>query len=367
MNLLSLNIRGIGGSNKSSWVKKMISEHGVSFLSLQESKSSSVSRYDIAKLWGNNDFGLDFVESVGQSGGLICVWDEKLFRQTGGSRNMNYLYIRGSLVGCSSPVNVLNVYAPQGVSAKKILWEELKLVIDSFEGLCVISGDFNAVRFREEKRNCSFKQNCDNNFNDFIFDSGLIEYNMRGRVFTFYSDNRNKLSKLDRFLVNSEFFNSWPTTCCRVLPRLWSDHNPIFLVCQSKNFGPRPFRNFNSWFGKNVFDEVVTKAVSEFNSVEISPDLVFIKKLSFIRDRLREWKEIMTGKEGEEVATAKEDNEKLEEILESRDFSEEEHWIFDENKKIIHEAEEALTMDLRQRSRIRWAKDGDETLSFFTL
>ncbi|XP_022008133.1 uncharacterized protein LOC110907459 [Helianthus annuus] len=252
----------------------MVSDCGISFLSLQELKATNVSHRDFAKFWGNKNFGLDYVDSVGQSGGLICAWDDKVFCQSGGSKNRYYLHVRGSLLGCASPVNVLNVYAPQGLSAKKSLWEELKMVIDSFDGLWVISGDFNVVRFREEKRNCAFKQNCANNFNDFIFESGLIEYNMRGRMFTFRSDNGNKLSKLDRFLVNSEFFSAWPAASCRVLPR----------------------------------------------------------------DRLKEWKEIMIKKEGEEVMAAKEENEKLEDVLDSRDFSEEEEWIFHENKKIICEA-----------------------------
>ncbi|XP_021996006.1 uncharacterized protein LOC110893196 [Helianthus annuus] len=364
MNILSLNIRGIGGSSKSGWVKDMVSEHGISFLSFQESKSVGVSGSEITKFWGKSNFGMDFVKFVGLSGGLICVWDNKIFHQIGGSKNRHFLHIKGTLVGCDSPVNVLNVYAPQGIPAKKNLWEELKVIIDSNDGLWVISGDFNTVWFREERRNCAFKQVCANNFNDFIFNTGLIEYNIRGRAFTFCSDNGNKLSKLDRFFANSDFFNSWPAACCRVLPRLWSDHNPILLVCQTTNFGLCPFRVFNSWFGKQGFEEVVSKAASEFLTLEALPDVRFIKKLQFIRDQLKVWKKDIARKEREEVETAMEENEVLETLLDSRDFSEEEEWVFSENKRIIREAEEAKVMDLRQRSRVKWAKEGDENSKF---
>ncbi|KAJ0806196.1 putative Endonuclease/exonuclease/phosphatase superfamily [Helianthus annuus] len=195
--------------------------------------------------------------------------------------------------------------------------------------------------------------------------SGLIEYNMSGQKFTYCSDFGNKLSKLDRFLVNPDFFNAWPTACCRVLPRLWSDHNPILLKCQALNFGPRPFRVFNSWFGKQGFDEVVKKAVSDFIPSDIHPDVSFIKKLSFIRDRLRTWKVDMKRKEGEEVEAAKSEIDVLEASLDTSDFTEEEEWIYYENKKIIREAEESKVMDLRQRSRIKWAKEGDENSKFF--
>ncbi|XP_021975081.1 uncharacterized protein LOC110870189 [Helianthus annuus] len=291
---------------------------------LQDSKASNVSRSDVVSFWGKNSFGWDYVDSVGLSGGLISIWDDSLFCQIGGSKSRQFLHVKGSVKGCATPVNFLNVYAPQGVPAKKVLWDELKIIIESNDGFWVIAGDFNAVRFREEKRNCSFKQSCANNFNEFIFETGLIEYNMSNRRFTFCSENGSKLSKLDRFLVNSDFFNAWPAACCRVLPRRWSDHNPIILSCIPKNFGPRPFRIFNSWFGKSGFADTVLKANQEFASDVVSPDLFFLSKLRFIRDRIRGWKDDMVRKEGEDLETAKSEYEALEAILDSREFSEEE-------------------------------------------
>ncbi|KAJ0878597.1 putative RNA-directed DNA polymerase [Helianthus annuus] len=343
----------------------MVFTHGISFLSLQESKCSSLSRSELALMWGKKDFGLDFVDSVGLSGGLICIWDDKLFRQTGGSKDRHFLHVRGTLVGCGDVVNVLIVYAPQGASAKQALWGVLKNIIDLNDGLWVVAGDFNAVRFREERRNCAFKQTCANHFNEFIFDTGLIEYSMSGRKFTFFSDNGNKCSKLDRFLVNSEFFNSWPAASCRVLSRLWSDHNPIILVCRASNFGPRPFRFFNSWIEKTGFEDVVINAISEFDRGDVNPDVTLIRKLCFIRDRLRTWKEDLVRREGEELEGAVNELESLEELLDHRDLSEEEEWMYYENKKIICEAERSKVLDLKQKSRIRWAKDGDENSKFF--
>ncbi|XP_022015351.1 uncharacterized protein LOC110915009 [Helianthus annuus] len=292
MNFLSLNIRGIRGSNKSGWVKSMVSTHGISFLSLQESKCSSISRSDLAFLWVKKDFGMDFVESVGLSRGLICICDDKLFRQTGGSKDRHYLHVRGSLLGCGEVVNILNVYAPQGVSAKQSLWGELKSIIDLNDGLWVVAGDFNAVRFREERRNCAFKQTCANQFNEFIYDSGLLEYSMSDKKYTFFADNGNKCSKLDRFLVNSEFFNLWPAASCRP-----------------------------------VFEEVVFKAVSEFDLGDVNPDITFVRKLSFIRDQLRSWKDELLRREGEELEIAMNELESLDTLLDQRDFTEEEEWM----------------------------------------
>ncbi|KAJ0599248.1 putative RNA-directed DNA polymerase [Helianthus annuus] len=365
MNFLSVNIRGLGGSCKSGWVKDLRRVYGINFVAIQESKQSSVSVLELKKFWGSGSFGLEVVDAVGLSGGLICLWDDQVFKVVSSTKNRNFIHIKGELVGSGVILNVLNVYAHQGVSAKSILWNSLVDIISGNSGQWVLGGDFNAVRFREERRNCSFKPTCANNFNSFIYNAGLREYHLRGRAFTWQSENGKKLSKLDRFLVNSEFFDSWPEARCQALPRSWSDHCPIILIAKSVNFGARPFRVFNSWMEKEGFDKVVEDACSSFSLSGCTPDVFFIKKLGFIRSKVREWRDNMLKKEGEEVSLAQEEVDSLEKILDRRELSEIEEWVLAENKKIITDAEIAKVSDLRQRSRVRWAKDGDENSKFF--
>ncbi|XP_035836083.1 uncharacterized protein LOC110888901 [Helianthus annuus] len=332
---------------------------------LQESKRSNVSRADLLKFWGSGNFGFESVCASGLSGGLVCVWDDSLFSLEGSNKNKNFLHIRGKISGCNSVVNFLNVYAPQGIPAKKEVWDLLGVLIDSYDGFWVIGGDFNAVRFREEKRNCSFKPSCASNFNAFIFEAGLVEFEMRGRRFTWHSENRQKMSKLDRFLVNSVFFNKWPEAHVQVLPNLWSDHCPIILSTKSVNFGARPFRIFNSWLGKERFKEVVVEACNSFSVPECNPDVRLVKKLALVRSRIKEWRDSMLIKDKELILQAEQEVEELEVLLETRDLSEDEDWALAENKKIIAEAELAKVMDLKQRSRVRWAKEGDKNSKFF--
>ncbi|KAJ0599842.1 putative RNA recognition motif domain, nucleotide-binding alpha-beta plait domain superfamily [Helianthus annuus] len=108
-----------GGAGKSDWVKGLVSRYGVKFLALQESKKDVVSSGVVAGYWVNSDFELDYVASVGQSGGLICLWDKAFFKQSGGTKDRNFLHIKGSIVGSGEVLNFVNVYAPQSVSAKK--------------------------------------------------------------------------------------------------------------------------------------------------------------------------------------------------------------------------------------------------------
>ncbi|KAJ0588202.1 putative Endonuclease/exonuclease/phosphatase superfamily [Helianthus annuus] len=69
--------------------------------------------------------------------------------------------------------------------------------MDGFEGMWVIAGDFNVVRYKEERMNSSFKNSCARIFNEFIHDAGLMEYDLKGRKFTCVRDNGRKLSKID--------------------------------------------------------------------------------------------------------------------------------------------------------------------------
>ncbi|KAJ0754284.1 putative RNA-directed DNA polymerase [Helianthus annuus] len=354
-----------GGLDKQRWVKNLKGKHGISFIALQESKKSSVKEADIMGFWGNKRFGFDSVDSVGLSGGLVCIWDPSVFRLSSSVKNRNYLLIRGTLKGCGSALNFINVYAPQSVVAKKMVWDEIYQLISDSDGFWVITGDFNAVRSREEKKNCGFKSLCASNFNSFIFDAGLLEYNMTGRKFTYSSPDGRKQSKLDRFLVNSDFFAKWPDASVVVVPTVLSDHSPIILKTVLCNFGPKPFRIFDSWFDKPGFHNTVVSALGKDFGDLGSPDVNLMKKLSVLRADLKVWRDEMLKKSSEEVMLAQSELESIQAASEVRELSEDEEWILLESKKIIKEDEERKTSDFRQRSRIKWSKEGDENSSFF--
>ncbi|KAF5773617.1 putative RNA-directed DNA polymerase [Helianthus annuus] len=327
--------------------------------------STVVTAEDVMGFWGSKNFEFDFVGSVGLSGGLVCVWDSSVFRVMNVIKNRNYMCLCGNLVGRGENLNIVNVYAPQSVLAKQILWNELSQVISNSDGLWMATGDFNAVRYREEKRNCGFKQTCANNFNSFVFESGLIEYSMSGWKFTYESSNGKKLSKLDRFLVNMGFFNVWPDAKVEAVPTFLSDHRPIILKTSLVNFGPRPFRLFDSWFDRPGFQETVVSALGKDPGCVGPPDVRLVRRLGILRADLKIWRDEMLKKESESVSLAQSDLEHIQSVMEVRDLSEEEEWTLLECKKVLKEEEERKSSDMRQRSRIKWAKDGDENSRYF--
>lgn len=63
-----------------------------------------------------------------------------------------------------------------------------------------------------------------------------------------------KLSKLDRFLVCSNYLTSFPLIVVTAHPHELSDHSPITLLFAVFDFGPIPFKLFNSWLLREGFD-----------------------------------------------------------------------------------------------------------------
>ncbi|MFS7991078.1 putative RNA-directed DNA polymerase [Helianthus anomalus] len=356
--------KGLGGEEKARWVKGLKVKFGISFMAFQETKCSASDDKVIARFWGSKEFGVEWVDSRGLSGGLVSVWDKKMFDFCSSSKDRNFLIVNGKIKGSGLQINIANIYAPQDIRDKKILWDHLLGLIDASSGLWIFLGDFNAVRTPEERLNTRFNSSCAGNFNSFIYDARLMEYVMKDRKYTRWSDNGRKGSKIDRFLVCPGFFGLWPNACFRALPRLFSDHCPIILVTKESNFGPKPFRVFNSWIGREGFDSTVREAAQSF--VGPGPaDLYLLKKFEWIRSRVKEWRDVMIKKEGELEANARIEIEELEKLMEVRDLEEEEEWALAENLACIKEVEENKTKDLNQRSRVRWAKEGDENSNFF--
>ena len=98
MNFMSLNIRGMHDSHKVDWLKNLKKDHKFSFCGLQESRLSSTSP-EICNWWGTTDVSYDFVNSIGQSGGIISFWDTSVFQAITVIKNRHFLAVVGNWHG----------------------------------------------------------------------------------------------------------------------------------------------------------------------------------------------------------------------------------------------------------------------------
>ncbi|GJV83734.1 hypothetical protein Tco_1523632 [Tanacetum coccineum] len=160
----------------------------------------------VKRVGGNSVFDYVYSEAVGNSGGILCVWDTNSF--------------------CKNSVTVSDYFViTRGFEVDKRI-----------RGLFIIMGDFNEVRVKSDRFGTHFNPHGAHRFNSFILDSGLVEVNL--------VEARTLKLLIGGFL---------------------SVHRLFFLKENVTIYGPTPFRFFHHWLemdGFNTFIRIWNKSNS---------------------------------------------------------------------------------------------------------
>lgn len=125
MNCISINVRGIGADYKVEWVRRLKTQHRASFVGIQETQLVNVNDRDVAGCWGSIDFSYSAIQSQGRSGGLVSIWDSRIFKVSEIIKSRYLLATIGRWEGIQGDTILVNVYGPHSSIEKKKLWEEL--------------------------------------------------------------------------------------------------------------------------------------------------------------------------------------------------------------------------------------------------
>ncbi|GKE90716.1 RNA-directed DNA polymerase, eukaryota, partial [Tanacetum coccineum] len=101
--------------------------------------------FNVKMCWGNLGFDYVHSDSVGNSGGILCVWDPYSFRKTSSTVSDYFVIIRGVWLKTSNNLLIVSLYASHDMKEKHMLWDYVTHVIHSWNGEVVIIGDFNEV------------------------------------------------------------------------------------------------------------------------------------------------------------------------------------------------------------------------------
>ncbi|GJZ88370.1 RNA-directed DNA polymerase, eukaryota [Tanacetum coccineum] len=170
---------------KKDWVKELCIKNKVNFLALQETKMENVDNFCIKNCWGNLFFEFVCSPSVGNSGGILCVWDPRMFRKQNSTVSDYFVAIQGVWIPNAKKCLIISVYAPQEVSEKRMLWSYLNHVIDNWSGETIIMGDFNEVWSKEERYGLVRANSPLKYVNEYNYYSsgGLVKFPVRGCAF----------------------------------------------------------------------------------------------------------------------------------------------------------------------------------------
>ncbi|GJX92507.1 RNA-directed DNA polymerase, eukaryota, reverse transcriptase zinc-binding domain protein [Tanacetum coccineum] len=216
-------------------------------------------------------------------------------------------------------VMFVSIYAPQDISEKKSLWEYITHIIDTWDGECIILGDFNEVRSKQERFGTIFNETAANAFNHFISTAGLIDLPLEGYSFTWGYQIGQENEHL-------------------------SDHRPIIMREVVTDYGPSPFRVYHSWFHKKGFDKLIKDSWSYSSSNDSNKIILLKKKLQALKASIKEWCK-------DDIKNALMIHAFYQARLSDLDM------LFD-NGALKHE-------NLAQKAKVRWAIEGDENSKYF--
>ena len=258
LRLLSWNVRGLNNPRKRQVCKNLLKEWNCDVVCFQETKVASIDSAFVRSLWGSPFIDWVALEAVQTSGGVLLVWDKRVFEKMDvivGQFSVSVL-LRGVVDdfvwACTG------VYGPNEDSQRSFLWEELLQVQARWPMAWCLVGDFNIIRYPSERLGCELFSPAMFAFSDFIESNSLVDLPLEGASFTWFRDSGfPSMSRIDRALVSLDWEEHFENISQRVLPRVISDHCPLLLEAGVVRRGRSAFKFENMWLqAKGFVDRV---------------------------------------------------------------------------------------------------------------
>nr|GEZ49705.1 RNA-directed DNA polymerase, eukaryota [Tanacetum cinerariifolium] len=124
---------GLGHKMKKEWVQELNLQHKVNFLTLQETKMDRITHMDVKLIWSNSNYQFVSSDSVGNSGGILCIWEATVFKKAYVTVSDNFIAIYETWISNNFKVLIVVVYAPQSLALKRALWEYISSLISHWD------------------------------------------------------------------------------------------------------------------------------------------------------------------------------------------------------------------------------------------
>ncbi|GKU94766.1 hypothetical protein SLEP1_g8212 [Rubroshorea leprosula] len=349
---------------KKRHLRELVKKEKADFLAVQETKLGGIDNKISRSVWGTDDVEWVAKDAVGMSSGLACFWNSKVIKATRILEGENFIGIEGLWCPDNEQIILINVYSPCQLPGKRVLWTELRSLIENGGEKICIMGDFNTVRKAEERKGSSGVTRDMREFDNFIQAMKLVDIPLVGRKFTWYQARGNYMSRIDRFLLSEGWLSKWGEARQWGLRRSMSDHCPILLKHQTIEWGPKPFRFFDSWLEQEGCSKLI-KEVWNDTQIQGWAGFRLKEKLKTTKEALRKWSKNLIPTLDIRINNATSDIAKIDMKGEVAHLSEEEIERRREAFIQIWESLKSKESMMQQKSRKVWVAQGDANTRFF--
>ncbi|KAI9084926.1 hypothetical protein K1719_033099 [Acacia pycnantha] len=263
LKLVVWNSRGAAKKGFAATLKDIKTRYRLDLAVILEPRISGSHATKVIRGWGFKNWVR--MEADGFSGGIWILWEREYLKVDVIVKNEQFVHCRI----WSGGENILftAVYASPNEQKRRELWEILQgLAIDIEEPwMCI--GDYNEIRSSlEQKGGGRVSEARCGRFNEWIQRCNLIDVEAKGPFFTWKGPKWEGLDrvykKLDRCLCNVNWLEKFESAEARILPRVFSDHHPIFinLMEESQSNRVRNFRFQLMWQMHEGFNEFIQQS-----------------------------------------------------------------------------------------------------------
>ena len=225
-------MRGLHEQEKRLRIRNLLKVWKADIVCLQETKLELITRPIVKSLWSCHHVDWLFLGSMGASRGILLMWDRRVVEKLDEAVGHFSVSCKFRKVTNQQEWAFSGVYGLNANNERRLMWDELSGINHWWEVPWCVGGDFNVIRFPSERLGATGYSSAMFDFSDFISLHGLVDMPLEGGAFS-WSNNRSNasMSRIDRFLFNTEWEGHYSKIEQKRLCRLLSNHFPIMLTC----------------------------------------------------------------------------------------------------------------------------------------
>ena len=364
MNMIIWNVRGLNHPLKQMEVVGRIRKLKVNFVCLLETR---VKQCKLQQILNRHFLGWKLFHNYSEAlnGRIWVLWN--------GGMQVDLVASTDQSITCKIEVNSKTFFfsaiygCNQGIERRR-LWDHLAIIHSRLSKKpWFLTGDFNIIANTSESYPVSqIISNDMREFMDTMLKLSVFDHAFAGPILTWTNHQADGFiaRKLDRALVNDNWFPMINNSVVEFLPPEVSDHSPIHIQLQQVEEGrPKPFRFFNFWTKHTAFLSIVEQSWNK----PIAGGAMYIlhEKLKRLKAELRRFNKTYFGNISAKVEEKRKELADIQiQILNfpSNDI------LIEREKSLTKEFSDMLKAEesfYRQKSRIDWIKEGDQNTKFF--